>query len=79
MDLGTKRLILVILSLAGGIGGLFLIFAVLNAVYHANVNLERYGYTYAVLTALPLALLVGVWLDYFLGTQLLPDEPKGKE
>jgi uncharacterized protein YneF (UPF0154 family) len=78
MDLGIKRLILVILSLAGGIGGLFLIFAVLNAVYHANVNLERYGYTYAVLTALPLALLVGVWLDYFLGTRLLPDESKDR-
>lgn len=75
MDLGTKRLILVIVSLVGGIAGLLVIFLLLNVVYGANVTLERYGYGYAVLTALPLALLAGVWLDYFMKTGLLPEGP----
>ncbi|HEC21423.1 MAG TPA: hypothetical protein ENI95_00740 [Chloroflexi bacterium] len=77
MDIGLRRLILVILSLAAGVGGLFLVLFFLNAIYNTNVTLARYGPTYAVLTALPLALLAAVWLDYFLGTGLLPE--KGKE
>jgi hypothetical protein len=72
MDLGLKRVLLVILSLAGGVGGVFGIFALLNLAYNARVSFERYGATYFILTAVPLALLIGVWLDYFMGTGLLP-------
>jgi hypothetical protein len=73
MSVGLKRILLVILSVAGGVAGVFGIFALLNVAYHAGVDLQRYGTTYAILTGVPLALLVGVWLDYFLGTGILPD------
>lgn len=76
MDLGIKRAILVVISLAGGIAGVFGILALLNAVY-GDVSIERYGVVYALLTALPLAVLIGVWLDYFMGTNLLK-EPSGQ-
>lgn len=71
MDMGFKRLLLIILSIAGGIAGLFLTMLLLNFAYGAGVTLESYGPAYAVLTALPIALLVGLWLDYFMGTGLL--------
>lgn len=71
MSLGLKRVLLVVLSIAGGVVGLFLVLAFLNIAYGARVDLERYGTTFAILTALPLALLVGVWLDYFMGTGVL--------
>ncbi len=74
MDLGMRRLILVILSIIGGIVGVFAILALLNALY-GDVTIERYGVTYAILTALPLAVLVGIWLDFFMGTKLLSDGP----
>ena len=74
MDLGLRRLILVILSIIGGIVGVFAILALLNAAY-GDVTIERYGVTYAILTALPLAVLVGIWLDFFMGTKLLSDGP----
>lgn len=74
MDIGLKRLILVILSLVGGVAGVFAILAVLDAAY-GNVSIETYGAEYAVLTALPLAVFIGIWLDYFLGTRLLADGP----
>lgn len=73
MDIGLKRVLLVILSLAGGVAGVFGIFALLNLAYNARVTFERYGTTYFILTALPLALLIGVWLDYFMGTGILPE------
>lgn len=76
MDLGLKRVLLVILSLVGGVGGVFGIFALLNLAYNARVSFERYGATYFILTAVPLALLIGVWLDYFMGTGLLPSGPR---
>ncbi len=73
MDLGLKRVLLVVLSLAGGVAGVFLVLGFLNLAYGANVNLERYGMTFAVLTAVPVALLVAVWLDYFMGTGILKE------
>ena len=72
MDIGLRRLILVILSIVGGIAGVFAILALLNTAY-GNVSIETYGATYAILTALPLAVLVGIWLDFFMGTKLLSD------
>jgi hypothetical protein len=66
-----KRILLVILSLIGGVAGVFFVLLLLNVTYDAGVTLERYGMSYAILTAVPLALLIGVWLDYFMGTHLL--------
>ncbi len=74
MSLWFKRLLLVVLSIGGGIGGLLLIWTILNGVYQAGVNLDRYGFSYAIFTALPIALFCAIWLDYFLDTGLLgPD------
>jgi len=81
MDLGLKRVLLVVLSIGGGIGATFGVLALLDAAYGAGIYatgvFDRYGSTYFVLTAIPLALFFLVWLDYFLGTGLLPD--KGME
>jgi len=74
MDLGLRRVLLAVLSIVGGVAGLFGIIGVLNLLWNANVTLERYGGVYAVVTALPIALLCAVWLDYFLQTNLLPGE-----
>jgi hypothetical protein len=74
MDLGLRRLILVIVSIAGGIAGVFAILALLSAAY-GDVTIDSYGPIYAILTALPLAILIGIWLDYFLGTKLLSEGP----
>jgi hypothetical protein len=74
MDLGLRRLILVIVSIVGGIAGVFVILSGLNAAY-GDVTIERYGLIYAVLTALPLAILIGIWLDYFMRTKLLSEGP----
>ncbi len=75
MDLGLKRVLLVVLSLAGGVAGVFGVLALLNVAYNAYVTPERYGLTYMILTGLPLALLVGVWLDFFMGTGILKEGP----
>jgi hypothetical protein len=74
MDLGMRRIVLVILSIVGGIGLTLGILSLLDFAYN-NVTLERYGTVYAVLTAIPLAVLVGIWLDLFMGTRLLSDGP----
>lgn len=71
MGVGLKRVLLIILSLVGGVAGVFLVLGILNVAYGANVDLERYGMTFAILTAVPIALFIGVWLDYFMGTQIL--------
>jgi hypothetical protein len=74
MDLGLKRLILVILSIIGGIAGVFVILSLLNTAY-GDVTIQSYGAEYAILTALPLAILVGIWLDFFMGTRMLSEGP----
>jgi len=78
MDLILKRVLLVVLSIGGGIAATFGVLALLDAVYNAGIYatgvFDRYGTTYFVLTAIPLALFFLVWLDYFLGTGLLPDK-----
>ena len=76
MSLTLRRILLVILSIAGGVGGLLLIWVFLNLVYDAGVTYERYGSTYSFFTAAPIAIAIGVWLDYFLGTRLLADKAK---
>lgn len=74
MDLGLKRAMLVILSLGGGVAGLFLVFAFLNLAYGAGVNFEEFGLTFSILTVIPISLFVAIWLDYFMGTGILKQE-----
>lgn len=65
----VKRLLLVIISLAIGFG---LTYAVVVAPFIANTNLEEYGFAYTFFTTLSLAIAVGIWLDKFMGTEILP-------
>lgn len=37
------------------------------------ITIQDYGFQYFIWTALPLALVFLVWLDYFLDTRILPD------
>ena len=69
----ARHIILVVVSIAVGVASVFVLFLALNTFYQANVTLERYGFGFALLTGLPIALAAAVWLDYFLGTNLLPD------
>lgn len=77
MDLGLRRILVIVLGIIGGIAGVYAIFFLLNSFYHAGINyndpLRRYGSEYFVLTALPLALLVMLWLDYFMRTGIIPE------
>lgn len=69
----VRYIILIVLSMAVGIGSVFGLMIALNVLYNANVTIQEYGLLYSVLTGLPIALAVAVWLDYFLGTKVLPD------
>jgi len=76
MSLIIRRILLVILSIAAGIGGLLLVWVFLNLVYNAGVTYQRYGPAYSFFTALCIGIAAGVWLDYFMGTKILADGPK---
>lgn len=69
----ARHIILVVLSIVVGVASVFMLFWALNIFYQANVDIEKYGYGFALLTGLPVALAAAVWLDYFLGTNILPD------
>jgi hypothetical protein len=78
MDLGMRRLLLVVLSIIGGIASVFLLFGLINIFLpligiNGSVDYESYDLTYFVLTAIPMALFVGLWLDYFMRTNVLPE------
>ena len=73
MSRPLKIIILIVLSTGLGVAGLIGVLGLLNFWFDAFVTLERYGTVFAVTTALPIGLLAAVWLDYFLGTGLLPD------
>lgn len=62
----VKRLILVVVSLAFGFA---VTFALITLV---GTNLEEYGGMYTFFTTLALACALAVWLDKFMGTELLP-------
>jgi hypothetical protein len=86
MDLGMRRLLLVMLSIIGGIASVFLMFGLTNISLplmgiNAVVTYERYGMIYFILTVVPFALLVGLWLDYFMRTGIIPenDGPAAKK
>lgn len=75
MSLGFRRILLLVLSLILGFGSVFVLFLVLNVLYDARVNWARYGTGYALLTAIPMAVFFGIWLDLLLKTKLLPEGP----
>ena len=73
MGLGVRKVLVLILSVAGGFGGLYAMFALVNALYGAGMDWDRYGTAYSVLTIVPIAILVGIWLDYFFRAGFIPE------
>ena len=61
-----KRLILAIISIAFGV------IVTIAITLLIGTTPAEYGSIYFLLTALALAVALGVWLDKFMGTQLLP-------
>lgn len=62
----AKRLILALISIVAGAAVTFAI------VYLIGTTPQEYGSTYFFFTALSLACAVGIWLDKFMGTEILP-------
>ena len=72
-----KRLALVVISFV--IGFLITLFVVTVDVtigpIHlviAGTTIEQYGFWYTGFTTLAIACAIGVWLDKFMGTEILP-------
>ena len=63
-----KRLLLVAISLAVGAA---LTYAIV--VFLLGTTVVEYGAFYFFMTMLFLALALGIWLDKFMGTDLLPE------
>lgn len=63
----VKRLALCLISLAVGFGVTYLVVR-----FIVGTNLEQYGVWYTGFTTLVLACALGVWLDKFMGTEILP-------
>ncbi len=62
----VKRLLLAAISLAVGFG-----LTVLITMFIGTTPAE-YGPVYMIFTSLALAIALGIWLDKFMGTNLLP-------
>lgn len=62
----VKRLILAVISLAVGFGLTLLITKLIGTTP------AEYGTIYMFFTTLSLAIALGIWLDKFMGTQILP-------
>lgn len=62
----VKRLILAVISFVVGYGLTFLITIAMGT------TIAEYGGIYTFFTALSLACALGIWLDKFMGTELLP-------
>ena len=71
--MNARHVILIVVSLAIGVASVVALLWALNTFYNAHVDLQRFGLGFAFLTGFPIALAVAVWLDYFLGTNILPD------
>ena len=63
-----KRLILVIISLAIGFGLTTLILY----TNYVGTTISEYGSTYYITTGLSFAVVAAIWLDKFMGTEILP-------
>lgn len=46
---------------------------IITPVNSEAISIAKYGTIYFLTTMLPLTLLYLVWLDYFLGTKIMPD------
>ncbi|MGF1505089.1 MAG: hypothetical protein GYB64_20640 [Chloroflexi bacterium] len=79
MSRGFRIILLVVLSIGAGIGGLYATLGGLNLLWNAGVNPEEYGMVFNVTTAVPVAALAFVWLDFFLGTGILPEGMLNRE
>ena len=64
----VKRLLLVAISLAVGV---VITFGLVQFVL--NTSVAEYGGFYFVMTAFFLACALGIWLDKFMDTDLLPE------
>lgn len=62
-----KRLILALISIVFGVAATFLIMMLVGT------NYATYGFGYTFFTSLALACFLGIWLDKFMGTNLLPE------
>lgn len=62
----VKRLLLAVISIAFGVAVTF------GIVYWVGTTPDEYGGAYFTLTALALAIALGVWLDKFMATEILP-------
>jgi hypothetical protein len=62
----VKRILLAIISIAFGV------LATLGIVYLVGTTPAEYGGAYFSLTALSLAIFLGIWLDKFMATEILP-------
>ncbi|MBK7897309.1 MAG: hypothetical protein WAS33_16795 [Candidatus Promineifilaceae bacterium] len=65
----VKRLLVVVISLAIGFG---LTVAAVYAPFIADTTLEEYGIYYTFFTTVAFACALAIWLDKFMGTEMLP-------
>ncbi|MBZ0295998.1 MAG: hypothetical protein K8L99_25790 [Anaerolineae bacterium] len=85
-SLTIRRIIVWVVSIALGALTAFLIITVgfsilpfislppiITPVQSHAIMPDVYGTLYFITTALPLSLLFMVWLDYFMGTKILPE------
>jgi len=79
--LNMKRLVVIVLSQILGFGLGYLIITVgfdllplISSIQTPQgVTIEEYGIIYFLVTAVPLGIIVMIWLDKFMDTQILPD------
>lgn len=79
--LNVKRLVVIVLSQILGFGLGYLIITVgfnllplISSIQTPQgVSIERYGILYFLVTAVPLGIIVMIWLDKFMDTKILPD------
>ena len=62
----VKRILLAIISISFGV------LTTLGVVYLIGTTPGEYGGGYFTLTALCLAIFLGIWLDKFMATEILP-------
>lgn len=76
-SLAIKRLIVWLISLAGGFGiAAVFVTQVLPWMGPHNgwpISIQKYGIQYFFWTALPLSGIILVWLDHFTDARILPD------
>lgn len=68
-NLWMKRIVLGIISL---LIGFVVTWAAVTAPFILNTTLSDYGTVYVVFTILSVACAAGIWLDKFMGTDILP-------